>query len=78
MSLSREGQDGEWYDITPGYVYISKDRHGRKSFNHPIGTPVHFAELAMRALDQSGELDSETLADCRDAFATRFDLEDEP
>lgn len=72
MSLSRAGEDAEWF-AKPGYIYLtgSKFENGYK-FNTPIRTPEHFCEIAMRALDQSGELDDEVLEDCEEAFRERF------
>jgi hypothetical protein len=73
MSLSRIGEDGEWFDVNPGYVYVSGEKWGMYEFNTSIGTVPHFCEFAMRALDQSGELDEETLEQCEQALRTRFD-----
>lgn len=68
MSLSRIGEDGEWFDTNPGYVYVADtDR-----FNIGIHTVPHFCEMSMRALAQSGELDDEQLAACEQALRERF------
>lgn len=76
MSLSRYTEDPEWFGPNPpGYVYVTDGPMGSE-FNVPIRAPVHFCELAMRALAQSGELDDETLRACQRAFAERFDYVD--
>lgn len=68
MSLSRLGEDGEYFEIKPGYTYITPS--GR--FNTGIHDPKQFCELAMRALAQSGRLDDDTLERCEQAFRERF------
>lgn len=73
MSLSRYGEKGEWF-TEPGYVYVTDGQIADYRFNEPIHTPATFCELAMRALDQSGEVDEETLEQCADALESRFDF----
>jgi hypothetical protein len=71
MSLSRINSPAEWF-CKPGYVYITKGKVAEYQFNHPIREPEHFCELAMRALEQSGEVDEETLEECAQALESRF------
>lgn len=68
MSLSRIGEDGKYFDVKPGYVYVS----GGDRFNHGIHEVKHFCEMSMRALAQSGELDDEQLEACENALRERF------
>jgi hypothetical protein len=73
MSLSRVGEDAEWFGkMGPGYYYIAQS-HGRHTFNAAIRDPETFCELAMRALDQSRELDDKQLEACEHALRERFD-----
>lgn len=74
MSLSRIGEDGEYFDVNPGYVYVQTGTgiSGMEEFNVGIRTVPHFCEFAMRALAQSGELDDEQLEACEQALRTRF------
>lgn len=72
MSLSRIGEDPHWFGESPGYVYVQ----GGNTFNHGIHEVDQFCELAMRALEQSGELDDETLQECQNALESRFDYTD--
>jgi hypothetical protein len=72
MSLSRVGEDPEWFGkMGPGYYYVT-ETHGRAQFNAAIRDPVTFCELSMRALEQSGELDDEQLEACEEALRERF------
>jgi len=84
MSLSRIGEDGNWFDVNPGYVYVQSGKvfeHefncGIRCFEHEFNCGIrgveHFCEVAMRALAQSGELDDEQLEACENALRTRFD-----
>lgn len=74
MSLSRIGEEAKYFGEEPGYVYLRDDDmfNGYK-FNTKIRDPVHFCELAMRSLEQSGELDEEELEQCEKALRQRFD-----
>lgn len=73
MSLSRNGEDGEWYDVNPGYLYVRSGKWSEYEFNAAIRSVPYLCEFAMRALDQSGELDDETLEACDEALRSRFD-----
>ena len=73
MSLSRIGEDGNWFDVNPGYVYVQSGKVFEHEFNHGIHGVKHFCEISMRALAQSGELDDEQLEACENALRTRFD-----
>jgi len=70
MSLSRVGEEGDYFDVTPGYVYVNAAKSGQ--FNVGIQSVPHFCELAMRALAQSGELDTDELEACEQALRARF------
>lgn len=72
MSLSRFGEDGLYFDVDPGYVYVTSGPIFENEFNVGIRGVEHFCEMSMRALAQSGELDDEELAKCEQAFRTRF------
>jgi len=75
MSITRRGETSGWYeqsDIEGYYTYMSKD--------HLIGMPLtfpEFAEVVLLMLEQSEELDEETLVSVRDALATRLNIENE-
>jgi len=74
MSFIRYGEDPEYFGNTGGYVYIQS---GKETFNIGIRDPVFFAELSMRMLAQSDELDDETLRECQEAFAERLRIQRE-
>jgi len=72
MSLSRMNEDGEYFDVKPGYVYVTGEDMGQHTFNTRIQTVEQFCELSMRALAQSGELDDAQLEACEQALRERF------
>lgn len=72
MSLSRYGEDGEFFDVNPGYLYVTDGKFVEHEFNVGVKSVPHFCEFAMRALDQSGELDDETIEECEAALRSRF------
>lgn len=76
MSLSRATEDARWFGPNPpGYVYVTDGKFG-KQFNVPLRTVGSFCEHAMRALEQSGELDDDELESAQKALAERFDYVD--
>lgn len=71
MSLIRAGEDCDWEDV--GTMYVYPTGHG-----HLRGTNLdtrEFSELAMRALAQSNEFDSDELERIHGALRDRFDLD---
>lgn len=75
MSFIRSGQEGEWEDVEGMYVYPG----GGEENSYIVGLSNYypseqFVELAMRMLDQSGNLTDEELEKAHDGFRERLML----
>ena len=73
MSFIRFGQEREWCDVGPMYVYMDGD-------DRLVGLPQNaygFTEIAMKMLDQSGELTDEELESAFRGFVSRMRLEED-
>lgn len=71
MSYIRAGQEPNWEDVGTG-LYVYSDKVGL------VGMPTEhraFTEVVMQMLDQSNELEEETLTDVHRALRNRLHIE---
>lgn len=80
MNFIRASEAGKWEHVFPIHVYLEEQKHEDPTIVGLGDGRIYkgeFVEIAMRMLDQSGELSDEELEAAHMAFRERLNMNEE-